>query len=463
MTARTSARKAAAAATTIQSAPPPPAAPVIASSGMTRRSKRVVESESPDVEPEAADPIEDNDGDGNGDVDAEGEIDIDEDEEGRGSPNMSCYELALTLFRALLKGEDMDIDEEYRVEAEPSVTPAETPTSTTPVAPSTSGIKIKLTLNNKNKEASSSSSTATNIEAGPSNVRTGTRSKRTAAQAKADAAFEDDTSQASVGTNKGKSSKPSKKVKLDISDKEASDGEEAMGGMDPSRLTARQRARQGAGGLGEHLMMLPEGKARYPLISYVQQWRPVAYIIMISLCIPIDSGKKIILSDLEKQRKKEENARRRKLQQDQKMENDRNDVINRLLKAQTGKTRRNAAQAEGTPIPGLDGDETVNGTATGGSAFAPLVPGMLRFVSSIKSGTFEMSVSAPDGKDQVLQFEESQYHSRPRDEPEKRTNICSISGCSLPIRYRLPSSFNVGGCSLDHYRSLNLGQNKVDS
>jgi hypothetical protein len=110
----------------------------------------------------------------------------------------------------------MDIDEEYRVD-EPSVTPAETPTPTATVATSnTSGIKIKLTLN-KNKEASSSSSTTTNAEAGPSNARSSTRSKRTAAQAKADAAFEDDASQASVNTAKGKSHK--KKVKLNVSGK----------------------------------------------------------------------------------------------------------------------------------------------------------------------------------------------------------------------------------------------------
>lgn len=38
---------------------------------------------------------------------------------------------------------------------------------------------------------------------------------------------------------------------------------------------------------------------------------------------PIDTGKKVQLSDLEKQARKEENARRRKLQMDQKMENDR--------------------------------------------------------------------------------------------------------------------------------------------
>ena len=48
---------------------------------------------------------------------------------------------------------------------------------------------------------------------------------------------------------------------IGLTDKEAgSDGDEAMGGADTSRMTARQRARQGDGGFGEHLMMLPEGK-----------------------------------------------------------------------------------------------------------------------------------------------------------------------------------------------------------
>jgi hypothetical protein len=132
-------------------------------------------------------------------------------------------------------------------------------------------------------------------------------------------------------------------------------------------------------------------------------------------------------------------------------------VINRLLKAQTGKTRRNVAQMEGTPISGLDGEDTINGTATGGSAISPAVPGMLRFVSSIRSGNFVMSVSAPVGKEQTLQFEES-LHSRaqPAAEkvPEKRTSVCCLSGCSQPIKYRYTSNFNLGGCSLDHYRSL---------
>lgn len=60
-------------------------------------------------------------------------------------------------------------------------------------------------------------------------------------------------------------------------------------------------------------MMLPEGEFQPNLRSYAAADKYSA----------TDSGKKVVLSDLEKQARKEENARRRKLQMDQKMENDR--------------------------------------------------------------------------------------------------------------------------------------------
>jgi hypothetical protein len=112
----------------------------------------------------------------------------------------------------------MDIDDEYLIDETTAATPDETPTPTPSVAPATSGIKLKLTLNGKNKNVSSSSSSNTtpvalNAEAGPSSVRAGARGKR---QAKDAAAFEDDASQASAGTNKGKSTRASKRVKLDV-------------------------------------------------------------------------------------------------------------------------------------------------------------------------------------------------------------------------------------------------------
>jgi hypothetical protein len=112
------------------------------------------------------------------------------------------------------EGEDMDIDDEYRAEETTIPPPSETPTP--PAAPAATGIKLRLTLNNKNKNTStSSSSTATNAEAGPSSVRTSSRAKKQSAKADA-AAFEDDVSQASGGTNRGKSGRSSKRVKLDI-------------------------------------------------------------------------------------------------------------------------------------------------------------------------------------------------------------------------------------------------------
>lgn len=108
----------------------------------------------------------------------------------------------------------MDIDDEYRAD-EPSIPPpSETPTP--PVVPAATGIKLRLTLKKNDKTTStSSSSTATNAEAGPSSVRTSSRAKKPSAKADA-AAFEDDVSQASGGTNRGKSGRSSKRVKLDV-------------------------------------------------------------------------------------------------------------------------------------------------------------------------------------------------------------------------------------------------------
>lgn len=129
-----------------------------------------------------------------------------------------------------------------------------------------------------------------------------------------------------------------------------------------------------------------------------------------------------------------------------------NDVINRLLKAQTGKTRRNVAQNEGTPLSGLDGDDAMNGGgASDGARNAQVVPGMLRFVSSIKSGKFEMLVSAPPGKETAIEFE-----SPPRAghvAAEKKTEArCAVRGCSEKRKYRSVLDFETGGCSMPHLK-----------
>lgn len=132
-------------------------------------------------------------------------------------------------WHAILEGEDMEIDDEYLLDETTAPTPDETPTPTTPAAPTTSGIKLKLTLTGKNKNISGSSSSTTtttttttpnitNAEAGASTSgRTGARGKRPATGKADAAAFEDDASQASVGTSKGKSTRASKRVKLDVS------------------------------------------------------------------------------------------------------------------------------------------------------------------------------------------------------------------------------------------------------
>jgi Ino eighty subunit 2 len=80
---------------------------------------------------------------------------------------------------------------------------------------------------------------------------------------------------------------------------------------------------------------------------------------------------------------------------------------------------------------------------------AAVVPGMLRFVSSIRSGKFEMFVSAPPGKEQAIALEAT------RPEPVIRSNTkahCGVKGCGETRKYRSVLDFEKGGCSMSHLK-----------
>lgn len=125
-----------------------------------------------------------------------------------------------------------------------------------------------------------------------------------------------------------------------------------------------------------------------------------------------------------------------------------NDVINRLLKAQTGKTRRNVAQGEGTPISLNDGDDANGPTDAKNAA---VVPGMLRFVSSIRSGKFEMFVSAPPGKEQAIALEEAPVRLEQAGRGKAEAH-CGVKGCGERRKYRSVLDFEKGGCSMPHLK-----------
>lgn len=98
-------------------------------------------------------------------------------------------------------------------------------------------------------------------------------------------------------------------------------------------------------------------------------------------------------------------------------------------------------------MSGNDGDE---GNASADAKNAAVVPGLLRFVSSIRSGKFEMFVSAPQGKEQAITFEDA-----PRRERAGKGKVdarCGVAECGEKRKYRSVLDFEKGGCSMPHLK-----------
>ncbi|WWC87008.1 uncharacterized protein L201_001890 [Kwoniella dendrophila CBS 6074] len=137
--------------------------------------------------------------------------------------------------------------------------------------------------------------------------------------------------------------------------------------LSPTKMTARQRAK-GNKDLQETLIQLPNEV----------------------------SGKKLILTEAERLQKREETARRRKRQTEQKLQDEQDETINRLLRAQTSKSRSKLDQ----PSPAIGEDGETSGQVSP-SRRVPVQPSnMIRWSSTLnKDGNVLIRVAAPKGKD----------------------------------------------------------------
>lgn len=100
----------------------------------------------------------------------------------------------------------------------------------------------------------------------------------------------------------------------------------------------------------------------------------------------------------------------------------------------------------------MSGNEGDDGNASADAQNAAVVAGMLRFVSSIRSGKFEMFVSAPQGKEQAITFENASGRERVgRGKVDAR---CGVEGCGEKRKYRCVLDFEKGGCSMPHLKQV---------
>ncbi|WOO83760.1 uncharacterized protein LOC62_05G007283 [Vanrija pseudolonga] len=198
----------------------------------------------------------------------------------------------------------------------------------------------------------------------------------------------------------------------------------------PSKMTARQRAKQNKD-LQDTLISLPDGQPKV----------------------------KPVLTEAERLQKREEMARRRKRQNEQRLQDEQDQTINRLLRAQTGRSR---SKLDGpSPMPDAEDSAAASGRASGVSSPTKRVappPEGVRYVSRLQGEDVVLSVAVRAGRESWLDIGGGGGGGGAAV-PAKRdaSGTCAAKGCALPRKYRAVARFETGGCSLAHLKEVEAG------
>jgi len=189
----------------------------------------------------------------------------------------------------------------------------------------------------------------------------------------------------------------------------------------------------------------------------------------VSLIEPPNPRKKPPLTEIEIALKREETARKRKNLSEKKLEDEKAETINRLLKKQSrSKGRRNAlatAEDRDTPVAVSRGEAEDEDGQEGSMAPVSIIPTMYRWVSSVRTQGDEkqmaLSFSVPvsvipapsetESDDMKMDIEPSPARFPTR---LKRTPLCDVQGCFVARKYRLMKDQQRGACSMDHLKVL---------
>ena len=127
-------------------------------------------------------------------------------------------------------------------------------------------------------------------------------------------------------------------------------------------------------------------------------------------------------------------------------------TINRLLRAQTGRSR---AKLD-VPSPGDDTPGTGSRYASPSrrASGAPKSD-MIRWVSSIQDDKVVIRVGAPAGKEEWIKLaslDDAPSEAKPQHRNTRGT--CGVRGCSQSRKYRSVKRFEVGGCCMEHLKKV---------
>ncbi|KAG1473282.1 hypothetical protein G6F56_001043 [Rhizopus delemar] len=146
------------------------------------------------------------------------------------------------------------------------------------------------------------------------------------------------------------------------------------------------------------------------------------------LQLPMDTGKKKLLTEEEEQLRKSEVARRRKNQSIQRAEKDKADTINRLLKKQASKAKRVE-----------EGEETIQKKKH--------IPKLLNYSQNSQGSLLSIPT--------ILTVQQVFGNLKMPETPVIKT--CQANGCSNQRKYTAKKSGKFA-CSLEHYKWVEASQ-----
>ncbi|KAI8086327.1 PAPA-1-like conserved region-domain-containing protein [Halteromyces radiatus] len=149
--------------------------------------------------------------------------------------------------------------------------------------------------------------------------------------------------------------------------------------------------------------------------------------------LPMDTGKKRHLTEEEAALRKSEVARRRKNQSIQRAEKDKQDTINRLLKKQASKSKKN-----------IKDDGTTDDQTPADRLQQLQDPHRIHYVQNQQGST--LNIPEKYTIDQV--FAQDQNHT---NKDNSRITQCQVEGCQGARKYVAKNTGKVA-CSYDHYK-----------
>ncbi|THH10663.1 hypothetical protein EW145_g1179 [Phellinidium pouzarii] len=161
------------------------------------------------------------------------------------------------------------------------------------------------------------------------------------------------------------------------------------------------------------------------------------------------SKKKKNLNETELALKREETARKRKNLSVKKLEDEKTETINRLLKKQSRSRGKKTVITE----PDEEAEQDAEDTFVIGPA--PVVPTLFRWISTNKSDSLALSFSVPPSLlpdcDDLQNCTLAAGPFEPKSPP-----LCDVNGCTQPRKYKLVKDSSRGGCGMDHLKALQV-------